>query len=308
MVRKTVHGPCMLATKYCLTLFSHCGRPALSLRLPAWAFLVALLFLALLAAGNAVLFPYAQLSRQAGAALREQRLQRLEHSEGLVRAASQTRGMEQYLRRMADFNAKVRIMLGIDDAQGRDLAEPPRSARGLRMLPALHRRNMPRNLWSRLDDLDEIMAAEEIRQQDIALALGEQAETLAAIPAIMPTHGRLSSPFGWRLAPFTGQKRFHKGIDLAARTGTSVRATANGLVTRAARSSSYGNILVVTHSAKIKTLYAHLSKFAVQEGERVLRGQVIGYVGSTGRSNAPHLHYEVQVNGRPVNPLHYILQ
>ncbi len=159
-----------------------------------------------------------------------------------------------------------------------------------------------------MQELGDRIVTEEIRQQEIAHAVSIQLETLGTIPVIMPTQGRFSSGFGWRVDPFTGKKRFHKGIDLTAATGTPIRATANGTVVQTNRSTSYGLVATIKHNDKLETLYAHMSGFAVKEGQRVLRGQVVGYVGNTGRSKAPHLHYEVHVEGKPVNPLNYILQ
>ncbi len=118
--------------------------------------------------------------------------------------------------------------------------------------------------------------------------------------------GHLSSKFGWRTDPFTGRRKFHHGIDLAARRGAKVVAAASGLVTWAGKRGGYGNLVEITHADGYVTRYGHSSKILVSRGEMVRRGQPIARVGSTGRSTGPHLHYEVLLNGKKVDPIKYI--
>ena len=123
---------------------------------------------------------------------------------------------------------------------------------------------------------------------------------------IKPTSGRISSPFGYRTHPVTGRYTLHTGIDIAASSGTTVVASRNGKVVSAGYSGSYGNLIVISHGNGIETAYAHLSSINVRVGETVSQGQMIGKVGTTGRSTGPHLHFEVRINGTPVNPSKYI--
>jgi murein DD-endopeptidase MepM/ murein hydrolase activator NlpD len=118
-----------------------------------------------------------------------------------------------------------------------------------------------------------------------------------------PVDGILTSGFGWRVHPITGQRRFHAGVDLAVPTGTPVRAAAHGVVTAAGWRGGYGLAVVIDHGAGLTTLYAHLSEIGVPPGAHVTAGQVIGAVGSTGASTGPHLHFEVRVHGAPRDPL-----
>lgn len=132
----------------------------------------------------------------------------------------------------------------------------------------------------------------------------EQREALAAAtPTIWPTHGWLSAGYGMRADPFNGEPEFHSGLDISTDRGRPVYATADATVGSAGRNGDYGNLLVLQHGFGIVTKYGHLSQFAVKPGQRVKRGQLIGYVGATGRATGPHLHYEVTVNGRLLNPL-----
>ena len=128
-----------------------------------------------------------------------------------------------------------------------------------------------------------------------------------SVPSRMPLEGAaLTSGYGMRTLPVLGGRRQHTGIDLAAATGTPVYATADGVVSRADWYSSYGLYISVEHGASMQTRYAHLSRVAVTAGDSVKKGDLIGYVGSTGRSTGPHVHFEVLRNGAPVNPLSYL--
>ena len=133
---------------------------------------------------------------------------------------------------------------------------------------------------------------------------------LSAIPAIQPVKNedlkRMASGFGYRSDPFTKVKKMHQGMDFTASTGTPIYATGDGVVQKADNSlSGYGNHIEIGHGFGYMTLYAQLSKYNVRPGQKVKRGDVIGYVGSTGRSQAAHLHYEVHKNGQPVNPINF---
>ena len=130
-----------------------------------------------------------------------------------------------------------------------------------------------------------------------------------AVPSRMPLEdARLTSDYGIRTHPVLGGKRKHNGIDLAAPTGTPIYATADGYVSKAGPFSSYGNYVSIEHGAGLETRYAHMSRVVAHEGARVQKGDLIGYVGSTGRSTGPHLHYEIRVDGNPVNPIPYMAQ
>jgi len=129
---------------------------------------------------------------------------------------------------------------------------------------------------------------------------------LADAPSIWPVEGRVASGFGERQDPFNGEGAFHTGIDIDAPYGTPVRATADGVVTGAVMGAGYGRAVELDHGHSVDTLYGHLSATAVSPGEHVTRGQVIGYIGATGRATGPHLHYEVRVHNVPVNPYKYL--
>jgi len=115
-----------------------------------------------------------------------------------------------------------------------------------------------------------------------------------------------SSSYGWRIDPFNGNKAFHEGLDFTANTGTPIRAAADGIVSEATHTHDYGNLVKIQHGSGLETRYAHASKLLVKAGERVVKGQVVAEVGSTGRSTGPHLHYEIRLNDEPLDPRKYL--
>ena len=133
---------------------------------------------------------------------------------------------------------------------------------------------------------------------------------LACIPAIQPMSNkdlkRLASGFGWRIHPVYKNEMFHSGIDFTAPTGTEIYATGNGVVERVEiNGHGYGNNVIINHGFGYETLYGHMSRIKVYQGQKISRGELIGYVGSTGTSSGPHLHYEVIKNGEKVNPVNF---
>lgn len=137
--------------------------------------------------------------------------------------------------------------------------------------------------------------------------LHEQLRLISSTPAITPAKGILTSNFGSRRDPITRGRAFHAGLDIAATPGAPVRATADGLVTRAGRNGGLGKSVFLSHGYGLATRYGHMSKIEVKAGQRVKRGDIVGYVGNTGRSTGYHLHYEVHLDGKPVNPVAYLL-
>ena len=137
----------------------------------------------------------------------------------------------------------------------------------------------------------------------------ERREALAAAtPSIWPAHGWLTGTFGGRSDPFTHEPGFHQGLDISLEKGSPVYATADGTVESASYNGDYGNLIVLKHGFGLATRYGHLSAFAVKPGQTVTRGDVIGYVGATGRATGSHLHYEILANGQLMNPLQLLTQ
>ncbi|MHB8173014.1 MAG: peptidoglycan DD-metalloendopeptidase family protein [Nitrospirota bacterium] len=157
-----------------------------------------------------------------------------------------------------------------------------------------------------LQGLKSDASSEEARIKKLMSYFEQRNSIMACTPSIWPVRGFITSDFGYRHSPIYGTTEFHCGLDIANATGTPVHATADGTVSASGISSSYGRYVKIQHGYGLATMYCHLSRMDVHEGQRVKKGDIIGAVGDTGHSTGPHLHYEVLVNGVPVNPMKYI--
>ncbi len=177
-------------------------------------------------------------------------------------------------------------------------------------LEGFNNSEMIQDATKNLDILTKQLYVQSKSLDEIIEMASDKEKLLAAIPAIQPVSKedltRMASGYGWRLDPFTKARKMHTGMDFTSPQGTPIYATGNGKVLRADnRSTGYGKHVRIDHGFGYVTLYAHLSKYNVRRGKKVNRGDVIGYVGSTGRSQAPHLHYEVRYNKRKINPINF---
>ena len=157
---------------------------------------------------------------------------------------------------------------------------------------------------------DHLEGTAEYRADSLGTLVGQlevKSNHLASLPSIWPVRGWLTSRFGPRISPFTGRRHMHSGIDIATKHGTPIHAPARGRVTFVGRKGPLGKSVVLDHGFGVRTFYGHNSEIHVKSGEQVERGQLIADVGSTGRSTGPHLHYTIEVNGKAVDPLDYIL-
>jgi murein DD-endopeptidase MepM/ murein hydrolase activator NlpD len=160
------------------------------------------------------------------------------------------------------------------------------------------------------DDVDKMTFKSHRLAKELSVleqTLVQQSQMLSCTPSIAPVRGILTDGFGGRSDPFTGEPGTHNAVDISSAVGQAVRAPADGIVVKAEWANGYGNVIYISHGYGYSTRYGHLSGYAVRPGQRIKRGDILGYVGSTGRSTGPHLHYEVRLNNNPVNPLAYIL-
>lgn len=165
------------------------------------------------------------------------------------------------------------------------------------------------NLTKDIDVLSKQVVVQSKSLDEIVDLAKKKEKMLASIPAIKPIKNedetRMASGYGMRLHPILKSWRMHNGMDFTAPTGTPIYASGNGTVVRANRSATFGKVVYIEHGYGYKTIYAHMSEIVAKRGQKVKRGDLIGYVGNTGRSAAPHLHYEVHKNNRPINPIYY---
>lgn len=165
------------------------------------------------------------------------------------------------------------------------------------------------NASKRIDVLSKQLVVQSKSLDEIRLLAEDKEKLLEAIPAIQPVQNkdlkRMASGYGMRMHPILKYRKMHNGMDFTAPRGAAIYATGDGIVKRAVRSSTFGNLIIIDHGFGYETYYAHLSKYEVKKGQKVTRGDIIAYVGNTGLSAGPHLHYEVHKNGKAINPINF---
>jgi len=300
----------MLFRKYHIVVFKDKQGSCRKFQLRGWV-LASLFFLVVgLAAGNVVLWKkYVHNFRiEQGLNLAEKTVQ--EQKSQLLSLTQKIVALQKNLDRIRDFDSKLRVMINLDQDASQTTAPkggPANENFSKGYLPLYRQELLARKMHDFLRQLNVEARLEEVRQQEILHTLRSNQNMLEATPSIWPTSGWVTSGFAWRTSPFTGKREFHKGIDISAPRGTPVYAPARGLITFSGRDGSYGLCIRLKHNASLSTRFAHLNRIAVKPDQVVTRGELIGYVGNTGRSTGPHLHYEVRLNGVPVNPKRYIL-
>lgn len=222
--------------------------------------------------------------------------------------------------------SQIQSLEGVINDLGARATLEPTEARAMQKLPAVVKARaaggsatsnaaitdmLPTALTSPEDTfgvLRDVLGALESRLRNVRKVVERREALAAATPSLWPAHGWLTGTFGGRSDPFTGEAGFHQGIDISTEKGQPVYATADGRVESAGYSGDYGQLIVVHHGFGLATRYGHLSAYAAKVGESVKRGQVIGYVGATGRATGAHLHYEILANGKLLNPLQLLTQ
>jgi murein DD-endopeptidase MepM/ murein hydrolase activator NlpD len=224
--------------------------------------------------------------------------------------ASELVGLKKQIVRLKEMDAKLRVIT--------DIGPPSGPQEGLGVGGAETSGLFETDMGIRADELagkmeEELSALkleaglQEVSLEELTQSIKDKKVVWDSTPSVWPVRGWLSSGYGKRISPFTGRLAMHKGIDIATRRDTEITAPASGVVAYKGYDSGLGRLIKINHGYGIQTLYGHLAKDNVRIGQKIKRGDVIGYVGNTGMSTGPHLHYEVFVNGLPVNPLRYII-
>jgi len=293
--------------RYHIVIFKERDGGSRNIHFRAWVGLAFLLFVAASLACNAWLWQEFKQSRTLQERLDQTERVLVDQTSQLGGLVNKITEVQSDLGRVQQFDTRLRLIMNSDG----ELDEAVGAARGEEFsrtyLPLFRQELMVRRMNTFLRQLSEDVNLEEVRQQELLHSLRDNRELLASMPSIWPVQGFLTSRFGTRVSPFTGRRDFHKGLDISARAGTPIVAPAAGTVIFAGVDGAYGNALRIRHGAGITTLYGHMQRLAVKNGQSVSRGTIIGYVGNTGRSTGPHLHYEVLLNGVNVSPLRYIL-
>jgi len=222
------------------------------------------------------------------------------HQQEMGQLAAKLEAMRKELVVMAQNDAKVRVM--------NNLTKPKADLFGGVGGPAVDAEpaDSLASLQREVEGLRREIELRRVSQEELQGFLNDQRSLLGARPSGWPVKGWVTSDFGVRRDPFDGQRRMHEGLDISTRTGTPVRATAGGIVREVGVEPGYGMLVVIDHGYGISTAFGHNSRILVKVGQRVRRGDLIANAGNTGRSSGPHVHYEVRLNGVPVNPNKYL--
>jgi murein DD-endopeptidase MepM/ murein hydrolase activator NlpD len=213
--------------------------------------------------------------------------------------------------RLRDLDTKLRraVSLGPRDKAQQVLGIGGPDELGLQNLTNLGEKRQEEAMREMREELSQLKGAALKQESSLQMLIEyfeDKRSLYAATPSTWPVRGWVTSHFGNRTSPFSGILKFHEGMDIAAQTGTPVAAPADGVVIKAGFGTGYGNVVEISHGYGIRTLFAHNSRLNVKVGQRVKRGDVIAYVGDSGSSTGPHLHYEVRLNNLPVNPSRYM--
>ena len=256
-----------------------------------------------------VIYDYASIKRDR-AELSRLRQQTAQQSKEIVALAVKVDEFSDRMEQFKQFDKKLRILA--TDQVGRDkkmlLGVGGSNSEKIRLKELIDQDQeaLVSGMRKSISQLNEDANERELSFNELLKFLREQKSLLAATPSIWPVRGWVTSEFGSRDNPFSSGVEFHKGIDIATRMGKEVVASADGLVVEVGYRSDDGNIVRIDHGYGVSSSYAHLSKTAIKQGVRVKRGDMIGYVGDTGRSTGAHLHYTVLMNNVPVNPRKYL--
>ena len=225
--------------------------------------------------------------------------------------SSRIETIERQLSKLKDFDKRIRIIANLEKGQEPSafmgMGGPSPSDIRDKMRSEKDEQALARQMKADVERLQSETFAQEQSLSELAKQLEAKKDVLTHTPSIWPVAGWVTSPFGFRTNPFTGLTQMHEGLDISNRTGTSIIAPADGIVSDIGNDNAYGKILILSHGFGITSRYGHLSKVNVKVGQRVNRGDRIAEVGMTGKTTGPHLHYEVRMSGIPVNPMRYIL-
>jgi murein DD-endopeptidase MepM/ murein hydrolase activator NlpD len=233
--------------------------------------------------------------------------------------AGKVETINQKMAELKEFDRKVRAMVSMDPSKGSGMESAGEqqqfigiggsdsSLGGSNSPSERGHKKLVRMMYRALDNLDGDISVQKDEKAELMRLLDRQKSILASTPSVWPARGWVSSGFGYRLSPFTSEKELHRGLDICSRKGAPVIAPADGVVAYVESDPGYGRTVIINHGYGLNTMYAHLDKVHVKKGQAVRRHQEIAQVGDSGRTTGCHLHYEIHLNGVPVNPIRYIL-
>ena len=225
--------------------------------------------------------------------------------------SSKIEDLERQLSKLKDFDKKIRIIANLEKGQEPTsligMGGPSPSDVRDKLKAERDEKGLVQQMKTDIERLRSEAVSREESLSELEKLLQAKKEVLVHTPSIWPVMGWVTSGFGFRTNPFTGLTQMHEGMDISNRIGTLVTATADGIISDIGDDWAHGKILVISHGFGLITRYSHLSKVLVRVGQKVKRGDKIAEVGMTGKTTGPHLHYEVRLNGIPINPMRYII-
>jgi septal ring factor EnvC (AmiA/AmiB activator) len=308
--------------KISFVILGSSGRPAKQICTSKGSLrLFGVTLLAVFAAVGYLVYDYSKL-RNATAHLQNResyissQLEEINHQRKQIQQfAGEINSLKAELLALSSFEKKIRIIANIEKSNESDNifgvgGSIPEDLDA--QIPLREKHNsLIRDMHEQVEELNRATEKQQEQFESLLKSLEDQQNLLASTPAIRPVARNvkswITSRFGYRKSPFTGRREFHKGYDISSRKGTPILATADGVVTFAGKKGLMGDMIVIDHGHGMITRYGHCQKFLKKRGEKVKRWEPIALMGNTGRSTGPHVHYEVHLNGIPVNPEKYIL-
>lgn len=309
----------MASRKITLVVVPEGPRKIRQIKIPRfWVFSLALVFLGASLSLAWVIRDYLSIKRSLPHLTSLQEENTLQKQQ-ITSLAGKVETITQKLAELKDFDKKVRAMVSVDPPKGGGIdysgeqqqligiGGSDSSSGGHNSPSEKGHKKLVRMMYRSLDNLDNDISVQKDEKAELMRLLDRQKSILSCTPSVWPARGWVSSPFGYRISPFTSEKELHRGLDVSGRRGAPVIAPADGFVVSVDSDPGYGRTVVINHGYGLTTIYAHLEKVHVKKGQAVRRHQEVAQVGDSGRTTGCHLHYEIHMNGVPVNPLRYIL-
>lgn len=289
-----------------IMLIPHTDESTYSVRIPLLFFQVICVVLLVSLLGGLLCYNSYRMLQEEAAEINLLRNENRYLNERFNILAAETEELKNKLEGIDKLSLSIRSLMELPESQERDNASDFIAQNQVRVLASRNARGVIDRTVSNISFLDESISDSNNDLLQLKKDIEDYQLQQAATPSIWPARGRVTSEFGTRVSPISRRREFHYGIDVAGFRGTPIFATAAGKVTTASYRRGYGNTVQIDHGYNLKTVYAHLNRFNVSPGDEVYKGQVIGFMGSTGYTTGTHLHYEVHYNGKAVNPRAYI--
>lgn len=217
-----------------------------------------------------------------------------------------TAEIQEKLEAISAFQETIKNMVGLKDKKNeKETINSSRNGNTL-LKEKLILEELDNSITSQMDDLSKLLDNSKEELSKLVVDVEKRLKYLDAKPNLMPTEGRITSGYGYRRNPFGRGREFHKGLDIANRSGTKIKAAGSGVVTFAGYYGGYGKVIIISHGYGYQSIYGHNRKLFVKVGQHVKKGEVIAEMGNTGKSTGPHLHFEIRYYGKPVNPKNII--